>query len=200
MNIMCLFGGHKWEGCTCSLCGKSCDINKLNSKFIKAVQSCNILELEKLVSKGADINVKADDGTTALLYAAQNANMKLAQALLAKEGIDVNAKANNGATALMIASQKRCVEIVQVLLSKEGIEVNAKCDAMQGFTSLHFASQNGNIDIVKALLAKEGIDISAETNYGSTALMIALKSLHLEIFRLLLAVNDPNPLSFMFSK
>jgi uncharacterized protein len=58
---------------------------------------CNML-----IFKGADVNARAADGTTALMLAAQNAKIDVVELLLAK-GANANAKDNNGKTALEYA-------------------------------------------------------------------------------------------------
>ncbi len=52
-----------------------------------------------LIKYGADVNAKADDGTTALMLAAQNAKVDVVELLL-KNKADVNAKDKQGQTAL----------------------------------------------------------------------------------------------------
>lgn len=64
--------------------------------------SANPEVVERLIAKGADVNAKANDGTTALMLATGKENTETAQ-LLIKKGADVNAKANDGTTALMLA-------------------------------------------------------------------------------------------------
>jgi ankyrin repeat protein len=64
--------------------------------------SANPAVVAKLIEKGADVNTKANDGTTALMLATWIENTETAQ-LLIKKGADVNAKANDGTTALMLA-------------------------------------------------------------------------------------------------
>jgi ankyrin repeat protein len=48
--------------------------------------------VEALLTKGADVNAKANNGSTALMAAAQTGHIEIVEALLAR-GADVNAKA-----------------------------------------------------------------------------------------------------------
>ena len=59
--------------------------------------------VQALIAEGAEVNAKAKDGRTALMWASQKGHRDVVQALLAK-GADVNAKDNKGRTALMAAS------------------------------------------------------------------------------------------------
>jgi ankyrin repeat protein len=73
---------------------------------------------ELLITKGADVNAKTDDGSTALILAAQNGNMEMVKLLLQKAA-DVNIKTNEGKTAYELAKSKGHTAIVR-LLEKAG--------------------------------------------------------------------------------
>jgi hypothetical protein len=79
-------------------------------------------EIEDLIQKGADINVKDETGETPLYRAVFNREMDAVKVLLA-HGADVNVKENDGWTALMWAAYKGSKDIVQMLLEK-GADVN----------------------------------------------------------------------------
>lgn len=53
--------------------------------IIEAAMSGNLEELKKLISDGADVNAKNDDGKTALIYAAMYGHMDCVE-LLKKAG------------------------------------------------------------------------------------------------------------------
>ena len=53
-----------------------------------------------LLTKGAELDAKANDGGTPLMAAAFGGHTRVVE-LLAAEGAEVNAEANNGATALI---------------------------------------------------------------------------------------------------
>ncbi|HTZ21604.1 MAG TPA: ankyrin repeat domain-containing protein [Opitutaceae bacterium] len=57
--------------------------------------------IKLLIDKGANVNAKRDDGSTALMKAAQYAELDVVRLLL-KKGADIRAKDNNGRTALML--------------------------------------------------------------------------------------------------
>jgi ankyrin repeat protein len=132
---------------------KGVNVNKrLNNNdytvLILASQKGHTEIVEALLAKGADVNAKANDGSTAFLWANVNGHTEIVKALLAK-GVNVNEKARkNGMTALIAASQNGHTEIVEALLAK-GADVNAKED--RGYTALVFAS---NTEIENLLIEK----------------------------------------------
>jgi ankyrin repeat protein len=158
-----------------------------NSMFslIPASDKGYLAAVKMLLAKGADVNAKAINGTTALIQASQNGHMDVVQALLGA-GAEVNAKANdNGETALIGASQSGSRELVQALLAK-GAEVNAK--ANNGATPLILASDSGHRDVVQALLGA-GADVNAKANDGETALIGASQSGDHELVQALLGAG-----------
>jgi len=82
--------------------------------LMHASKEGNIAQVNALLAKGADVNVKDSHGLTALMLASQNGHSEVVKLLLAK-GADINAKANNGRTALMEASQNGHSEAVKLL-------------------------------------------------------------------------------------
>jgi hypothetical protein len=153
----------------------------------------NAAAVQALLTKGADVNAMASNGTTALMIASQEGHLDVVQVLLA-QGAKVNAKAsNNGATALMIASQKGHLDVVRALLAK-GAEVNMK--TVNSVTALMLASHEGRRDVVQALLAK-GAEVNVKASDGKTALMVAtdddIRSLLVQASAKPSAVQTPAP-------
>ena len=111
----------------------------VNEVFINVAESGDLHAVESYITKGADVNAKANDDVTALMMASQNDHKEVVELLLAK-GADINAKDKNGTTALMMASQNDHKEVVDLLLAK-GADVNAK--DKNGVTALMMASQKG---------------------------------------------------------
>lgn len=71
--------------------------------------------VQVLIKNGANVNVRDDDGDTALAYAAvRGAPIDLVKTLLSA-GADVNIKNNRGQTALMLATEQRKSKIVELL-------------------------------------------------------------------------------------
>jgi ankyrin repeat protein len=150
--------------------------------LIDAASRGDIAVVQALLTKGADVDAKDNDGQTALLLASYKGNLQLVQLLLAN-GADVNTKANEGMTALMGASLAGSLQVVRELLARKA-EVNAKMDS--GKTALSLAANEGHIEVVKVLL-DNGVDVNAKWNDGETALISFSISGHLDLVQSLLA-------------
>ena len=57
------------------------------------------------VEAGADVNVRDEDGSTALMCAAEHGSMEIVKYLMAQPDTNVNAKDNDGLTALSVAME-----------------------------------------------------------------------------------------------
>jgi hypothetical protein len=138
-------------------------------------------EVELLLSKGANVNVKNDIGWTPLHSAVAQGHKGMAELLLTK-GAKVNAKSSNGITPLYWAVYKGKKDIVELLLSNKA-DVNTKTN--NGWTPLSVAAYRGNKDIVELLLSK-GAEVNTKTDKGHTPLHFAMEKDHKDVVRLLL--------------
>lgn len=101
-----------------------------------------------LLSKGADVNAKDDEGRTALMFAAINLHSETVKALL-EHGAEVNTRDKDGATALMLAASSGSTDTVKALLDK-GADVNAEFTAT-GKTAFMLAAEHGHTVIMELL-------------------------------------------------
>lgn len=88
--------------------------HNVNTKLVEAVDSGDLETVKNLLTDGADVNAREDDGTTALIWAARYGSLEIVKALLL-HGADVNAENKYGDTALSIAEAEGHPEIVQLL-------------------------------------------------------------------------------------
>lgn len=102
-----------------------------------------------LISHGAKVDLRDEEGYTALMYAAQTEYPVLVQ-LLISHGANVNVQAKDGRTALMEAADSSELENVRILL-EAGAKVNLKDD--EGDTAFSLA---GGDDEVEELLISYG--------------------------------------------
>ena len=134
----------------------------VNEDLIEGAKGGKLPVVQRLITKGADVNAMDGEGATALMYASLNGHRGVVEALLAK-GAEVNVRDKYGLTALMLASQQdENLEIVKALLAK-GADVNAFNE--DGATALMLAAGNGFVEVVKALLEK-GAEVERERSGG----------------------------------
>lgn len=116
-------------------------------------------------ARGIDLNLRANNGDTALMIAAYSSNKPAVEALLAK-GATVN---QDGWTALHYAATIGDNDIVKMLLAK-----SAALDAPSPnkTTPMMMAARGGHIYTVKALL-DAGADASLKNDVGMSAIDFA---------------------------
>ena len=79
---------------------------KLAKRCLEAADRGNLQAVRNLISAGADVNAKDEDGETALMIAADDGHTAIVQALIAA-GADVNARDDEGESALDKARDER---------------------------------------------------------------------------------------------
>ncbi len=141
----------------------------IDHKLIAAVTNNNEEMVKSLIEKGANVNVKNEFGSTALMLASKFGYKSIVEKLL-QSNADVNFQDRYGNTALMDASLvRRHKEIVEILL-KAGANVNARDN--QGWSALILASLQGYKEIVQMLI-KAGADVNVKDNDDNPALLLA---------------------------
>lgn len=124
--------------------------------------------IDCLISAGADINARADDGNTALYCAACRGNSEIFDYLISK-GADIEITNINGKSALHGAVEKgHCYE-TGILLA-HGLNIN-KGDKF-GSTPLHHAVKAGNSYMAEFLISR-GAKVDSEDEHGKTPLFLA---------------------------
>lgn len=129
-----------------------------------------------LVSRGANVNFKGEDGKTPLMWAAGNSYP--ITKILIDNGAKINEKANDGMTAFLqscfgILSKKVTTDVLDLLL-KNGANVNDVLTSKDapGWTALLFASINCDYDLAKYLI-QHGAKVNHTSDEGTTALSLA---------------------------
>ena len=139
-----------------------------------AAANGEIERVKLLISEGADVNVKNNDGQTPLHYAARRGHKEIVEVLLA-HGADVNIGANYNQTAAEFAMRSNHREIVQLLVSK-GADISP----------LHFALYMKDEAKARRLI-ESGADVNRRTPYGTTPLDRAVGAGFKDIVELLIA-------------
>ncbi|WP_415407924.1 ankyrin repeat domain-containing protein [Sulfurovum sp. CS9] len=146
-----------------------------------AMGSRNIGPLLVLIAEGADINVKttvdsgdarAPAGTTALMGAAHEGNLKVVEVLLIA-GADIAATNSEGYTALMYAKKQNNEEIVEIL--KEPEQSKGVARRALGKELIDAVGYKKKTEYAK-LLIRLGVDVNVKDKDGSTALIEAIKN------------------------
>ncbi|MEP7355173.1 MAG: ankyrin repeat domain-containing protein [Acidobacteriota bacterium] len=154
-----------------------------SSELATAAERRDSASLKSLLTKHADVNATAADGSTALLWAAHWNDMESVKSLLAA---GANPKLANrfGASPLAEAATLGNAAMVKTLLDA-GADPKTLTTA-DGETVLMTAARSGSADAVKLFLDR-GVDINAKESYkGQTALMWAAAERHADVVKLLL--------------
>ena len=134
-------------------------------------------EIIRLLESGININMKDEDGRTALMYAAFNGHTYIMQLLLEK-GASVHLRDVNGRTALMLAASGPYPVAVKLLLDNKA-DPNL-VDGEEHFSALMFAAAEGQLEVVKILL-KFKADPTLKDIDGDNALTFARNNGHKEV-------------------
>lgn len=144
------------------------------SELIDASNIGDEKKVKELLETDININIKDDDGYTALTHSVYGGYLKCVK-LLIKKGANVNIKDNNGYTALMEATTHGYIEIVKFLL-ENGADPNIRDN--KGYTALMIAADTENPEIVKVLLEKGADPNIINNQYNTTALKIVSDIIH----------------------
>ena len=159
------------------------------SALADAARTDDLPAVHNLIKNHADVNAAANDGSTALLWAAYHSDAEMVKALLAA-GASVDAANHYGVTPLLQASRNGDVETMRVLLDAGA---QATRWHAEGETPLMAAARTGKVDAVKLLLSRGSFVNAADPFQEETALMWASAEGHLEVVKTLLAAGaDPN--------
>ena len=120
----------------------------LNFTLMEAVKGDSFSGVKTLLSLGANVNTKDEDGATPLMWAAAKGYSDVAK-LLIEHGANVNVQEKElGFTPLIISVVRGHANVVKLLI-EHGADVNAK--DKYGHTPLAIAIASGRRDIVRIL-------------------------------------------------
>ena len=158
--------------------------------IIDATKRGDVEEVRALIQQGADVNEAYGDGMTALHWAAERGDLRVAEVLIAA-GASVEAGTRIGHyTPLHIAAKAGWPEVVAALI-EAGVDVNV-ATTNSGATPLHLAASAGSADVIR-LLVQHGADVnSGDGAAGQTPLMFAVAFNRVDAIRALLEAHaDP---------
>jgi len=151
-------------------------------RLVDAARNQDQQMVRTLLNQHADVNVRSDDGSTALLWAAHWNDLATAE-LLIHAGADANAANDFRITPLSLACTNASAPLVELLL-KGG--ANPRTTIATGETPAMTCAGTGNADAVRMLIAR-GADVNAkEPSEHQTALMWAAAERHPNVVRALI--------------
>ena len=153
-----------------------------DQRLVNAAKQQDPQRVRALLLQHADVNVRSEDGSTALLWAAHWNDLQDAE-LLVRAGADANAANDFRMTPLSQACTNGSTAFVNLLL-KAG--ANPDTPVATGETPLMTCARAGADDAVRALLVR-GADVNAtEPTQHQTALMWAAAEHHPNVLQTLI--------------
>ncbi|HEY6347464.1 MAG TPA: ankyrin repeat domain-containing protein [Bryobacteraceae bacterium] len=160
------------------------DVQSLAPTLTAAIKSGQrAAALEMIANRSADVNAAEADGSTALLWAANQNDPDLVARLL-KAGAKANVQNRLGSTPLAEAAFNANTQIIKTLLDA-GADPNVP--GTDGQTPLMLIARSTNVEAAKLLLDRGANPNAKESQRGQTALMWAAASSQGPIMRELLS-------------
>jgi len=154
-------------------------------RLVDAVKNQDSQRVRALLGQQSDVNVRSEDGSTALLWAAHWNDVQTA-ALLIRAGADANVANDFRMTPLSQACTNASSALVDLLL-KAG--ANPNTPIATGETPIMTCARTGNVDAVRMLFV-HGADVNAkEPTQNQTAAMWAAAERHTQVLRTLIEVK-----------
>ena len=145
-------------------------IAALNKKMFEYLADKNWEAAFDMISNGADVNAKDDNGRTPAFYCVENGNYTILSNLdkAGKNKVDANAQDNSGMSLLHFAVLKKQDAIITYLLKVRACSPRTQI-TKTGASPIYDAARIGTADNVKSLVTF-GADVNAATTKGLTAL------------------------------
>jgi ankyrin repeat protein len=158
--------------------------------LIASVKANDLRAVDLFMAAGMSPDVTDSSGAPALIYAAQDSSLLIAESLL-QYGANVNAvDPANGKTPLYYAVESKDPQMTRLLLT---YGANPNIPGPDGMTPLMLASQEGDVALVQLLL-RGGANIFAQADNGWTPIIFASQAGNEEVVRILESwYDDPSP-------
>ena len=130
----------------------------------------DLVDVQRLIAAGADINGRDARGRTPLLAATHGNQPSIVSALIAA-GADQNLQDDLKDTPFLYAGASGFLEIVQIT---HQAGANTRITNRYGGTALIPAAERGHVEVVQYLISRTDVDINHVNNLGWTALLEAI--------------------------
>jgi ankyrin repeat protein len=161
--------------------GASADINLLsNDPLIEAVKADDLKGAEEMLQRQHDVDVRDENGQTALFFAAIRGNEDFVEMLL-RFNPKIGAVDKFGSSPLYYAAAANNVGVIEIL-SEKGADLDQP--NRQGLTPLMVAASEGHLDAVRVLVELKS-DIAITDFTGRTAYDWAVRNKRQVVIRYL---------------
>ena len=154
---------------------------RINRFLLESVVNNNIDNVEYLLKKGANINIKNEAENTAVILALEKGYFDIVRLLL-DSGADVNIRNNKGYSPLLLSIEKGYKDIVPLILDKHP---TFGAQDKSGNSELMLALKNDQLDIVHQLL-DSGADVNITNDEGYSPLLLSIEKGYKDIVPLIL--------------
>ena len=138
-------------------------------------------EIERLISKGADVNSETNEGVTPLVLAVSNNKIAAVLTLLSFKPL-LNTVTKSNETPLLISVKNRNFQVTEALI-RAGADIDLP--DRHGATPLHYATLYGYTDIVDLLLYYDA-SMELKTKEGYTPLLTSVMAGYTDISDILI--------------
>ncbi|XP_067676346.1 serine/threonine-protein phosphatase 6 regulatory ankyrin repeat subunit A-like [Haliotis asinina] len=135
-----------------------------------------------LVKYGANLSLRDAHGDNILYYACLGGHVEVVKYVVSQHVQDINRRRHNGRTLAMVAGERGHRNVVELLV-KYGANLSLR-DAHSN-NILHLVCGRGHVGVVKYVISQDTVDINSRGNNKKTPIMVAGRSGHTEVIRLL---------------